>query len=170
MLKKQPNALRPKLNFLKVQKEIPCNVAGDFFMGKYGVCFRRLRQFFWREPLRRKRRLCSWLRTCPTFVSWLRGTMRRRRKFFEEIREEGRTVFFFESPHRIAKTLPELAEIVGGDAQVAVIREATKLHEEILRGSAAELAALAAGRQWRGEFVIGVHPAGMESPEEREDE
>lgn len=94
----------------------------------------------------------------------------RRRKFFEEIREEGRTVFFFESPHRIAKTLPELAEIVGGDAQVAVIREATKLHEEILRGSAAELAALAAGRQWRGEFVIGVHPAGMESPEEREDE
>ncbi|WP_294480311.1 16S rRNA (cytidine(1402)-2'-O)-methyltransferase [uncultured Victivallis sp.] len=92
----------------------------------------------------------------------------RRRKFFEEIREEGRTVFFFESPHRIAKTLPELAEIVGGDAQVAVIREATKLHEEILRGSAAELAALAAGRQWRGEFVIGVHPAGMKNPEERE--
>ena len=38
------------------------------------------------------------------------------------------------------------------------------VHKEIV------IAALAAGRQWRGEFVIGVHPAGMESPEEREDE
>ena len=92
----------------------------------------------------------------------------RRRKFFEAIREEGKTVFFFESPHRIAKSLPELAEIVGGDAQVAVIREATKLHEEILRGSAVELAALASGRQWRGEFVIGVHPAGAEEPDAEE--
>ncbi len=94
----------------------------------------------------------------------------RRRKFFEAIREEGKTVFFFESPHRIAKTLPELAEIVGGDAQVAVIREATKLHEEILRGSAAELAAAAAGRQWRGEFVIGVHPSGAAETEEESGE
>ena len=92
----------------------------------------------------------------------------RRRKFFEAIREEGKTVFFFESPHRIAKTLPELAEIVGGDAQVAVIREATKLHEEILRGSAAELARQAAERQWRGEFVIGVHPSGAAETEDEE--
>ncbi|MDR0932622.1 MAG: 16S rRNA (cytidine(1402)-2'-O)-methyltransferase [Victivallales bacterium] len=82
----------------------------------------------------------------------------RRQKFFEAIRQENRTVFFFESPHRIAKTLPEIAEIVGGEAQVAIIREATKLHEEILRGTAAELAELATDRQWRGEFVIGVHP------------
>ena len=93
----------------------------------------------------------------------------RRRKFFEAIRAEGKTVFFFESPHRIAKTLPELAEIVGSDAQVAIIREATKLHEEVLRGSAAELAAIASGRQWRGEFVIGVHPAGACEPDTEEE-
>lgn len=93
----------------------------------------------------------------------------RRRKFFEAIRAEGKTVFFFESPHRIAKTLPELAEIVGSDAQVAIIREATKLHEEVLRGSAAELAAIASGRQWRGEFVIGVHPAGAGEPDTEEE-
>ncbi|MPN27564.1 Ribosomal RNA small subunit methyltransferase I [bioreactor metagenome] len=82
----------------------------------------------------------------------------RRRKFFEAIRDENKTVFFFESPHRIAKTLPEIAEIVGANVSVAIIREATKLHEEVLRGTAAELAELAAGRDWRGEFVIGVHP------------
>ena len=56
----------------------------------------------------------------------------------------------------MGKALKELAEIVGGDAEVALVREATKLHEEVLRGSAAELAALK--REWKGEFVIGVHP------------
>ena len=84
----------------------------------------------------------------------------RRRKFFEAIREENKTVFFFESPHRIATTLPELAEIVGPEAQIAIVREATKLHEEVLRGTAAELAELADKRDWRGEFVIGVYPVG----------
>lgn len=93
----------------------------------------------------------------------------RRRKFFEAIREEGKTVFFFESPHRIAKTLPELAEVVGADADVAIIREATKLHEEVIRGKAGELAERYANHQWRGEFVIGVH-ASDTAPEETEEE
>ncbi len=92
----------------------------------------------------------------------------RRRKFFESIRREGKTVFFFESPHRIGKTLPELAEVIGADARVALIREATKLHEEVIRGSAGELAERLAGREWRGEFVIGVHAA--DCPEEAADE
>ncbi len=95
----------------------------------------------------------------------------RRRKFFERIREEGKTVFFFESPHRIARTLPEIAEIVGRDARVAVIREATKLHEEVIRGTAAELAELASSRHdWRGEFVIGVHGSGGEDEDSPESE
>ena len=77
----------------------------------------------------------------------------RKRKFFEEIASCGYTVFCFESPFRIAGTLQLIAEIMP-DAAVAVIREATKIHEEILRGRAAELAALK--REWRGEFVIGI--------------
>ena len=89
----------------------------------------------------------------------------RRRKFFEAIRNEGKTVFFFESPHRIGTTLPELAEVVGADADVAIIREATKLHEEVIRGKAGELAERYADHQWRGEFVIGVH-AGAADEEE----
>ncbi len=82
----------------------------------------------------------------------------RRRSFLEQIRDEDKTVFFFESPYRIAKLLPEIAEIVGPEAEVAVIREATKLHEERLTAPARELAALAATREWRGEFVIGISP------------
>ena len=77
----------------------------------------------------------------------------RKRKFFEEIADCGYTVFCFESPFRIANTLQLVAEIMP-DAAIAVIREATKIHEEILRGRAAELAAVK--REWRGEFVIGI--------------
>ncbi len=84
----------------------------------------------------------------------------RRRSFFEELRSAEETVFFFESPYRVGKSLTEIAEIVGPEVPVALIREATKIHEEVLRGSAGELAALK--REWRGEFVIGLHPAGTD--------
>ena len=79
----------------------------------------------------------------------------KRAKFFASLTEDCRTSFFFESPFRIAKTLKELAEI-SPQLQMAVIREATKIHEEILRGTAAELAALK--REWKGELVVGVSP------------
>lgn len=78
-----------------------------------------------------------------------------REKFLNEILESGMTTFFFESPYRVSKTLEALAQLAP-DCQCAIIREATKLHEEILRGTATELAAIK--RDWKGEFVIGVHP------------
>ena len=79
----------------------------------------------------------------------------KRGKFLESILNDVRTSFFFESPFRIGRTLKEIAAI-SPNAKVAVIREATKLHEEIIRGSAAEVAALE--RQWKGEIVVGVYP------------
>ena len=90
----------------------------------------------------------------------------RKRKFFEEIAGCGHTVFCFESPFRVGATLRLIAEIMP-EAAVAVIREATKIHEEILRGRAAELAALK--RDWKGEFVIGIRngSARREEPEPR---
>ena len=80
----------------------------------------------------------------------------RRGKFFASIRESPETVFFFESPYRIARTLVEIADAVSPECRVALIREATKVHEEVVRGTAAELNAMK--REWRGEFVVGVHP------------
>ena len=77
----------------------------------------------------------------------------RKRKFFEEISECGYTVFCFESPFRIENTLKLIAEVMP-EARVAIIREATKVHEEVIRGSAAEVASLQ--QRWRGEFVIGI--------------
>ena len=83
----------------------------------------------------------------------------KRGKFFAAVTADDRTGFFFESPFRIARSLQEIAAIAP-QAKVAVIREATKLHEEVLRGTAAELAALK--REWKGEIVVGVH-AGKET-------
>ena len=92
----------------------------------------------------------------------------RRKQFFERIAAEDKTVFFYESVHRIAKTLTELAEYLGPDTPVALIREATKLHEEVRRGTASELAA--SPGTLKGEFVIGVgRPHTPEDSEQKEE-
>lgn len=80
----------------------------------------------------------------------------KRQKFFETIRDYDGTTFFFESPYRVDKTLREMQEVLGGECRIAIIREATKLHEEIIRGTVGEIAG--AGKAWKGEFVIGVCP------------
>lgn len=90
----------------------------------------------------------------------------KRGKFLESILGDVRTSFFFESPFRIGRTLKEIAAI-SPNAKVAVIREATKLHEEIIRGSAAEVAALE--RQWKGEIVVGVYPGKDKDDADNED-
>jgi len=91
----------------------------------------------------------------------------RRRKFFEALAAEGKTAFFYESPHRVNSALALIAEVLGPETPLALIREATKIHEEILRGTAGELAAQAAAKPLRGELVIAVSPRrGAEEVEE----
>ena len=70
---------------------------------------------------------------------------------------EERTIVLYESPHRIVKTLGELAEHLGDDRPAALFRELTKLHQEINRGPVGEIHELYRDRQSiRGEFVIVV--------------
>ncbi len=92
----------------------------------------------------------------------------RRGKFFEALAAEDKTVFFYESPYRVTGALEYLLEYCGPERRVAIVREATKLHEEILRGTVAELLEIAKKRgSWKGEFVIGVAPdKGGENNEE----
>lgn len=66
-----------------------------------------------------------------------------RRAWLESLKTEERAVCFFESPHRIADTLAEAADILGADRQAAVARELTKKFEEVKRGTLSELAAWA---------------------------
>ncbi|MBX3094683.1 MAG: 16S rRNA (cytidine(1402)-2'-O)-methyltransferase [Cryobacterium sp.] len=85
-----------------------------------------------------------------------------RRKAFESLAAERRTMVFFESPHRLAESLRDLAAILGADRRVVVARELTKLYEEVRRGTAAELAEWAEGGV-KGELVIVVAGAAAAS-------
>lgn len=68
------------------------------------------------------------------------------------------TIVLYESPHRLKKTLEQLAEFLGSERRAAVSRELTKLHEETLRGTLAELFAHFTDHEPRGEMVITVGP------------
>ncbi|MGY1694492.1 MULTISPECIES: 16S rRNA (cytidine(1402)-2'-O)-methyltransferase [unclassified Geodermatophilus] len=78
-----------------------------------------------------------------------------RRARLAGLADERRTMVFFESPHRLADALADAAEALGGDRAAAVCRELTKTHEEVRRGSLAELAAWAADGV-RGEITVVV--------------
>ncbi|MDD5698404.1 MAG: 16S rRNA (cytidine(1402)-2'-O)-methyltransferase [Victivallaceae bacterium] len=82
----------------------------------------------------------------------------RKTAFFERLAAEDKTVIIFESPHRLGKTLSCIAETAGRDTPVAVIREATKIHEEILRGTVEELLRNHANRSWKGECALVINP------------
>src|SRR5699024_7521180 len=72
---------------------------------------------------------------------------------------ETRTLIFYESPHRTAETLKAMVQAFGLQRQAAVARELTKLHEEIARGTLAELIDWAESKTLKGEIVIVVGPA-----------
>jgi 16S rRNA (cytidine1402-2'-O)-methyltransferase len=83
-----------------------------------------------------------------------------RKTLFEEIAETTRTVVFYESPHRIEKTLASLAEVLPETRKVQVLREITKLFESFVEGSAAEMVEYfeTHPKEVRGEFVVIVAP------------
>ena len=97
------------------------------------------------------------------FYGFLPVKSGRRSAALKEIAEEGKSVVIFESPYRVIKLLKELCEQLGADIPCAVIRETTKIHEEVLRGTLGELSELAAKRNWKGECVVVIHPADQDS-------
>lgn len=74
----------------------------------------------------------------------------------ESLREEQRTMIFYESPYRLVKTLQQLAEVLGTDRQASVCREISKIHEESVRGSLEEIVNHFTTTEPRGEIVIIV--------------
>ena len=83
-----------------------------------------------------------------------------RQTLFKEIAQERRAIVLYESPHRIEKTLKALAESLSAKRRIALCRELTKLHEEVISGSVLEVyqACLSGGFPARGEFVIVIGP------------
>ena len=70
------------------------------------------------------------------------------------LKEETRTMIFYESPYRLLKTLTQFAEIFGADRPVSVCREISKIHEESVRGTLQEVIAHFTETEPRGEIVI----------------
>ena len=73
------------------------------------------------------------------FRGFLRAKAGQRRKLLESIREAPKTQVFYEAPHRVLEALADVVEVMGPDRHVVVAREVTKLHEEFLRGRAADV-------------------------------
>jgi len=104
------------------------------------------------------------------FAGFLPAKAGERRTALENLREQmadPMTVIFYEAPHRILETLGDLESIWGAEARVVLARELTKLHEEFLRGTVAEVrAALNERDRMRGEMVLllDAQPATVSAP------
>ena len=79
-----------------------------------------------------------------------------RQTVLRKLTEEHRTMVFYESPYRLVKMLSQLAEVFGEVRQAAVCREISKVHEEIVRGTLAELILHFTEQEPRGEIVVVV--------------
>ena len=88
-----------------------------------------------------------------------------RQSRLESLRDEPRTMVFYESPYRVLKTLQQFAEFFGDDRRVSCCREISKVHEESVRGTLSEVIAHFTQTEPRGEFVIVV--AGKEKEKEK---
>ena len=91
-----------------------------------------------------------------TFEGFLPLNKKNRRAQLEGLADEERTMVFYEAPHKLRTTLDDLAAVFGLEPPMAVCRELTKLHEEVLRLTIGEAKALYAAQEPRGEFVLVV--------------
>lgn len=85
----------------------------------------------------------------------------------DELRQECRTMIIYESPRRLTKTLEQFAEVFGADRQVSVCREISKVHEESVRGTLAEVAEHFRQNEPKGEIVIILQGADPDVQKQR---
>ena len=91
-----------------------------------------------------------------TFEGFLPMNKKNRRAHLSALREERRTMIFYEAPHKLTATLEDLRDMFGPDRRIALCRELTKLHEEIRRTTLGEAADWYGANPPRGEFVLVV--------------
>ncbi len=92
-----------------------------------------------------------------TFIGFLPKKKGKKHKLLEELKNQQTTVVFFESPHRLAQTLESL-RLLYPEWWLAVCRELTKLHEEVVRGTVAEVAEKLSKVKPRGEYTLVLSP------------
>ncbi len=93
-----------------------------------------------------------------TFEGFLSVGKKSRREHLEEVRNETRTMIFYEAPHKLSTTLSDMLA-AWGDRRIALVRELTKIHEEVIRTTLSEAAARYADGGAKGEFVLVIEGA-----------
>lgn len=100
-----------------------------------------------------------------TFEGFLSMNRRSRREHLESIKNEPRTMVFYEAPHKLPATLEDLLKTLG-DRRLVIVRELTKLHEEVIRTTLSEAVLRYRDESPRGEIVLVIegaaHPSGQE--------
>lgn len=92
------------------------------------------------------------------FEGFLPSKQTARRRRLEELKDEKRTLVFYEAPHRIINTIEDMTTVLG-DRKAVVTRELTKIHEEAIRGTLPEVLDHLNKGSFKGEFTIIVHGA-----------
>jgi 16S rRNA (cytidine1402-2'-O)-methyltransferase len=82
-----------------------------------------------------------------------------RRQRLEEVREDPRTLIFYEAPHKLRHTLEDMAAAFGGDRRITLCRELTKIYEEYTRTTLSQALELFRDKEPRGEYVLIVEGA-----------
>lgn len=102
------------------------------------------------------------------FEGFLPRSGRERTERIAEVAAERRTIVLYEAPHRVERTVADLASACGAGRRVALARELTKLHEEIWRGTLADAAVHLSERAPRGEYVMVLEgaPVAVEADDE----
>lgn len=93
-----------------------------------------------------------------TYYGFLPRKLSQQQPYFEQMNQAKATSIFYEAPHRLVKTLKNLATVLSADRQIVAARELTKIHEEFIRGTIKEVTEYFDQNAPRGEFVILVSP------------
>lgn len=96
------------------------------------------------------------------FEGFLSTAKKSRKDHLESLLKEERTMVFYEAPHKLLTTLKDMAEVFGASRPISLCRELTKLHEEVIRTTLGEAAALYEQTPPKGEFVLVVAGAPKE--------
>ena len=90
------------------------------------------------------------------FEGFLSTAKKSRREHLDSLRDEKRTMIFYEAPHKLLATLESMAEVFGGERPISLCRELTKLHEEVVRTTLSQAIQKYTEQPPKGEFVLVV--------------
>lgn len=100
-----------------------------------------------------------------SFEGFLSVTKKQRREHLDEVKYFRRTLIFYEAPHKLVYTLTDMLEAFG-DRRIALCRELTKIHEEVLRGTISEMIEYYKEKSPKGEYVLIIEGASEEETTE----